>query len=195
LSKKLPNRSSGKMKKLALIATIFITSALLSVLTPSLVFAQSWESYNDAAHKNVWGQGTNVFDATYGTVYMYGPGFTGGGSYDIYYYDGNNNLVTAATHLNVQAALGTGKLSSSYILNTDTGAAQGLWNCGVLDAGSPTPPSTWSTSGWVAYDADGFTVDQSAIPEFPTVMAAIGVAGLCFGIYWWMKRRLVYVKA
>ena len=43
---------------------------------------------------------------------------------------------------------------------------------------------------------DSFYVAQSAIPEFPTVMAGIMVAGLCFGIYYWMRqRRLAYVKA
>jgi len=36
---------------------------------------------------------------------------------------------------------------------------------------------------------DSFVVDASAIPEFPEVMAAIGVAGLCFGIYYWMRKR------
>jgi len=43
---------------------------------------------------------------------------------------------------------------------------------------------------------DDFYVAESAIPEFPTVIAAIGVAGLCFAIYYWMrKRRLAYVQA
>ena len=43
---------------------------------------------------------------------------------------------------------------------------------------------------------DSFDVEQSAIPEFPTVITVIVVAGLCFGIYYWMrKRRLAYVKA
>jgi len=66
-------------------------------------------------------------------------------------------------------------------------------------AGSPTPydeainnPDTY---GLLANDS--FYVAQSAIPEFPTVMAAIVVAGVCFGIYYWMrrKRQLAYVKA
>jgi len=41
-----------------------------------------------------------------------------------------------------------------------------------------------------------FEATAAAIPEFPTGLAAIVVAGLCFGIYWWMrKRRLAHVKA
>jgi len=36
---------------------------------------------------------------------------------------------------------------------------------------------------------DSFTVDDSCIPEFPTVFAAITVPGLCFGIYWRMRKR------
>ncbi|MFC1995671.1 hypothetical protein ACFLVM_02200 [Chloroflexota bacterium] len=41
-----------------------------------------------------------------------------------------------------------------------------------------------------------FTVTGTAIPEFPTTLAAITVSGICFGIYWVLKRkRLAYIKA
>ena len=40
-----------------------------------------------------------------------------------------------------------------------------------------------------------FEVAAEAIPEFPTVIAAIMVAGSCFGIYYWMrKRKQFYVR-
>ena len=60
--------------------------------------------------------------------------------------------------------------------------------------GATAFPSSYST---LAADSDTYeliaddtlTVEASAIPEFPTVMAAIGVAGLCCGIYLWMRRR------
>ncbi|MFC2046850.1 hypothetical protein ACFLTK_01035 [Chloroflexota bacterium] len=39
-------------------------------------------------------------------------------------------------------------------------------------------------------------VQASAIPEFSTIIAAVVVAGLYFGIYCWMrKREMAYVKA
>lgn len=42
---------------------------------------------------------------------------------------------------------------------------------------------------------DTFTVDAGAIPEFPTVIAGIVVAGLSFWIYYWMKKkRLAYAR-
>ncbi len=43
---------------------------------------------------------------------------------------------------------------------------------------------------------DSYNVDASAIPEFPAVIAGIAVAGMCFWIYYWMrKRRLARVQA
>jgi hypothetical protein len=70
-----------------------------------------------------------------------------------------------------------------------------VWHA-VVSTTSDTPPDTYDAS-WVYTLADAsFTVEPSAIPEFPTIFAAIGVAGLCFAIYYWMrKRRLVFVKA
>jgi len=51
------------------------------------------------------------------------------------------------------------------------------------------PPDTYDAS-WSHTLADAsFTVESSAIPEFPTVFAAIGVAGLCFAIYYWMRKK------
>ena len=35
-------------------------------------------------------------------------------------------------------------------------------------------------------------MQAAAIPEFPTVISAIAAMGLCFGVYWWMRRRKVY---
>ena len=47
------------------------------------------------------------------------------------------------------------------------------------------------TPGYANFIADdSFVVDATAIPEFPAVITAIVVAGLCFGIYWWMRKRV-----
>ena len=69
-------------------------------------------------------------------------------------------------------------------------AAAGDWHAVAL-LQADAPPATYAAAiadGDFIVD-DVFTVDASAIPEFPEVMAAIGVAGLCFGIYWWMRKR------
>jgi len=97
----------------------------------------------------------------------------------------------------------SGNLTSEYDLTTDTDAVgDATWHALVQPAGGYSAfPSTYNTAvnnpdtyGLMANDS--FFVAKSAIPEFPTVMAGIMVAGLCFGIYYWMrKRRLAYVKA
>jgi membrane protease YdiL (CAAX protease family) len=35
---------------------------------------------------------------------------------------------------------------------------------------------------------DAFSVQQSAIPEFPSVIATLFVAGACFGLYYWIRK-------
>jgi len=62
----------------------------------------------------------------------------------------------------------------------------------------PDPPPTSYTPGDPNAVADDvFEVTGYAIPEFPTVITGIVVAGACFGIYYWMrrKRQMAHVKA
>ena len=67
----------------------------------------------------------------------------------------------------------------------------------VFDTEFGSPPTNYSDAvadgGYVVEDS--FEATAAAIPEFPTVVAAIAVAGLCFAAYFWMrKRRLAYVR-
>ena len=60
--------------------------------------------------------------------------------------------------------------------------------------GATAFPSTYSTLAadpdtYQLIADDTFAVAASAIPEFSTVFAAIAIAGLCFGIYYWMRKR------
>jgi len=155
---------------------------------------QTWESFNSSAFNKAWGQPPEVFDTSYPTVYMYGTGFTKGNYYDIYYYDGANDLVTAATELNVLATPAT-KIEGSYLLDTDPTYADGWWKCGVVNQGDPRPDPWDPGWAWVAYDLDNFYVDPTAIPEFPTVYAAIAVVTLCAVVYLLMRRKTIRVKA
>ena len=88
---------------------------------------------------------------------------------------------------------GSGNLSAAHTFaaGTDT---QGNWHCTVYTSGAD--PSTYNSndSNLIADDTSytgdvAFYVEASAIPEFPMVLAAIGVVGLCFVIYWWMRRN------
>ena len=96
-----------------------------------------------------------------------------------------------------------GTLETDYYLPSDSGAASGLWHALVQ------PDSGYTSFGALTYGTivaapdtyglianDSFTVNASAIPEFPTVIAGIIVAGLCFGIYYRMRKgKLAYAQA
>ena len=159
----------------------------------SITFTAPWESYNDPGHTTV----EDNFTPGNSHVYMEGTGFATG-NYDVGYYDADGILATADENISVS----TGTLNSEYDLTTDPYAkGDGLWYALVQPANA-TPFADNYTDVAANPDTyelvanDSFNVAQSAIPEFPTVMAGIMVAGLCFGIYYWMrKRRLAYVKA
>ena len=157
--------------------------------------AGDWMSYNAATYTppNV----CTDFTSSYHTVYMHGTGFANV-SYLIVYYDANG-VNRGATTITVSG----GTLDSQYLLTTNPNSAPGTWHALVQPSSGYTAFGTHTyaeitaspdTYGLAANDS--FTVESSAIPEFPTVFAAIGVAGLCFAIYYWMrKKRLALVKA
>jgi len=160
----------------------------------SITFTAPWESYSDSGHTTV----EDNFTPGNNHVYMEGTGFPNG-NYDVGYYDADGSL--AATDENISVSAGT--LNSEYLLTTDPYAVgDGWWHALVQPAGAPNSlPSTYAVAiadpdYYELMADDSFYVAQAAIPEFPTVMAGIMVAGICFGIYYWMrKRRLAYVKA
>lgn len=150
-----------------------------------------WGSYSDAAWQTV----ANNFSGGTDHVYMYGENFDSGTT-KVGYYDGANNLKETDTY----SSFGGGDLyESECILNQDWGEtlpAAGTWHAVVLLQADDLPNTYAGAIADPDYITDDdFYVASSAIPEFPTVITAIVVTGLCFGIYYWMrKRRLVYVK-
>ena len=87
-----------------------------------------------------------------------------------------------------------GNLSAAYTLTPGTDT-EGNWHCTVYDDASYSP-TTYdpNDSHLVAYDTSytggtAFYVAATAIPEFPTIIAAIAIVGLCSGIYYWMRKR------
>ena len=141
----------------------------------------TWESYRDSGHETVWGTVADPYDSTYHTVYMYGDGFIASQSYYVGYYDGNGDKKAT------ESATGSA-LSCQYDCTTDPTAQYGTWHAVVFKGASP--PSTYAAcSGTAGYTTeDDFEVSQTAIPEFPTVLAAIAVCLLCAVAYIMMRR-------
>ena len=154
-----------------------------------LVQAATWESYNDEAHTTV----DDYFSTGEQTVYMFGEGFQASTAYHVAYYDGDNAKVLSD---GVSSNSGGDLSSLCYFPTYQESAVIGTWHAVVYKDSVASPPETYIASDPNSVVEDSFEVTYEAIPEFPTVIAGIAVAGMCFGIYYWMrKRRLVYVKA
>ncbi|MFC1893762.1 Loki-CTERM sorting domain-containing protein [Chloroflexota bacterium] len=155
----------------------------------------NWESYSSQ-----WVREDN-FSGSTNHVYMKGVGFDTTGTYKIAYYDGGTTHDGAdGTQLDVDlyTDIGDGILDESERLLTSYGSSSyGTWHAVVYKTTGDMPDSydlvSSSDPGYVVEDS--FYVEQSAIPEFPTVLTVIIAMALCAGIYLWMrKRRLAYVK-
>jgi hypothetical protein len=148
-----------------------------------------WGSHSDTA----WTTVCNSFADSTNHGYMYGENFDAGTT-KVGWYDGNDDWVETDTY----ASWGGGILNWSecdFRSYEGTATAAGTWHAVVLLQSEDMP----ATYGLAIADPDfvaddSFIVDATAIPEFPEVMAAIGVAGLCFGIYWWMRKRRLRTK-
>lgn len=181
--------------------TFYTKEEATETLRPKLVvtFTAPWDSYSDSLRNTVcdnFTNGTNV-------VYMKGTGFLDSTqTYNVSYYDGvGTKIATDASIRLINVSGGRGQLGDTsspyeptYTFSDNPGAEPGTWHAVVQPSGATSFPSNYSTLSaspdtYSLIADDTFTVDKSAIPEFATVMAAIGVAGLCFGIYWWMRRR------
>ena len=125
------------------------------------------------------------------TVYMKGTGFESALEYKIAYYMDTTGADTKA-EADVDTATAGGILEGSLCTITDWYDGEGIetWKAVVFCPSTITAPDTYAlaTASESYVIDDDFTVDP-AIPEFSTVMAAIGVAGLCCGIYFWMRKK------
>jgi len=150
----------------------------------------TWESYK-GNYGDSSGTAEDYFDdcETEHQVYMYGTDFNPDSTYKVIYWDGaikrmvDSGLTPSAD----------GKLKSSWIFEPEQATA-GYWQVTVYT--QYASPSSYSAAdpNIVADDVScgnyAFHVTESAIPEFPTVLAAIFSLALCSGIYLWMRRRL-----
>lgn len=166
--------------------------ALVVKLDANGNFVPGWASYNDS--------GRTVPDDTFAspetTVYMKGSSIANV-SYLIAYYDANGVKRGSETQ-----SASSGVLQGTFLLTTVPSAAAGTWHTlmqpssGYTDFGTQSYATITATPGRYGLTADdSFTVAASALPEFPTIFAAIGAIGLCFATYWWLRRRPNYVQA
>jgi hypothetical protein len=148
----------------------------------------TWVSYRESGHSTEWGTVADPYDSTYHIVYMYGEGFKTSHDYHVGYYDKDGYKV-----LSNGGAIAdeSGNLSSQYDFTSNTSAVADTWHAVVFDDSQGSPPTTYAAcSGAAGYVVeDDFHVLSSAIPEFPTVVAAIAVCMLCAVAYMVMRRK------
>ena len=153
----------------------------LGLLLTGLGYAQSpsWQSYADQKHSIP----SDEFTDLHCTVYMSGVGFIKNQNYKIVCWDGVGYKVQSEIQT---ARTPAGKLEGLHVFN-DTDR-YGDWQCTVY------LPCTYSP---VSYDPDDinivaddwFYVAPTAIPEIEQAITGISLVGICFGIYWWKRRR------
>ena len=82
-----------------------------------------------------------------------------------------------------------------YNFMSNVSSAAGTWHCVVLDTTGSAPNTYAAAIADANYVIDDdFVVQQSAIPEFPKVVAAIAVSLLCAISYIFMRRKVIYGK-
>ncbi len=141
----------------------------------------SWES-----HSSQWVQEDN-FSGSTSHVYMKGEGIPGG-TLKVGYYDGGGTLRETETYSDFTG--GTLDVSECDFTDYQGVASAGDWHAVILRQATDLPTSYDDAIADPDYVAsDYFNVESSAIPEFPTVITAIVAGGLCFGIYYWMRKR------
>ncbi len=167
-----------------------------------LIKVNTLQSYSDAGVTEV-----ATFDLTNHTVNIYGCYYEykyetqAAMPYKVAYYDGGTAhdgvdgalVMVDAINSNYNRSISSVCECTSY-----PSASYGTWHAVAYraDTGDAAPAATYTPNDSNSTMEVEFTVEQSAIPEFPTVIAGIIVVGMCFGIYYWMRRRkLANVKA
>jgi len=159
-------------------------------------YLPSWDSYSDSGHNTACDNFTDY--SSEHTAYMFGQNLAANSTYRVIFWDWDNNTWQNRETEDPSSTAG-GNLSAAhtFVPNTDTG---GDWHCTVYNSTTYSPTNYSSTDPYIVTDDTSlsdvyaFHVEASAIPEFPTLIAAIGVAGLCFGIYYWMRRKRLKFK-
>ncbi|MFC1994622.1 hypothetical protein ACFLVD_00565 [Chloroflexota bacterium] len=129
-------------------------------------------------------------------VYIYGTGFlVSHSSYYVVYYDSGpagDGVDGVKRATDTQSSTAGGVLSSQYDLMSDPAATAGTWHATVYDSDVVSVgeiSSTYTASDKNSVIEDDFKVLADAIPELPTILAAVMVPALSVLAYLWMRRR------
>ena len=161
----------------------------------------TWDSYQDSSHATQ--QDTFSDITTQHIAYMYGTNFTASYAYRVVYWNQVSGTWYNRQTVDVTATSGGALGDSSNLVQHTFGGADtsGDWHATVYESQSYSPSTYNANDAYIVADDNSyneeyaFHVDTSAIPEFPGVLSAIGVAGLCAAVYWrFRRRRLAYVK-
>ncbi|MFH1775365.1 MAG: hypothetical protein ABH839_01720 [Chloroflexota bacterium] len=130
----------------------------------------------------------NAYDAGEYDAYIWAHGLDTSTTYDVAYYDAGANGGRKIETDGGLTATTYGNISSTLDLTGDGSAVAGTWHAAVFRLNSNPPTNYDSAAGTDGFvTADSFDVDAAAIPEFPAVIAGVGVAGL-------MLRRILLDK-
>jgi len=95
------------------------------------------------------------------------------GDYEVRYYDADRVLIQI--EINTSSA---GELLSEILPSSHGSAAAGIWEAILYELPKIKEKGI-----------DTFNVQESAIPEFPSVATGIGATVLCGVIFLWMRKR------
>ncbi|MBI2831430.1 MAG: hypothetical protein HYX79_04145 [Chloroflexi bacterium] len=159
----------------------------LDWLPVSVTFTAPWDSYQ-SDYTTV----RDSYNGSYTTVYMNGTGFAAA-TYNVAFYDGGvsgGQKVATVTDISLTG----GELRTSLYLFDKTTATAGTWHAVAQPSGSTAFPQDYNTvtsapDTYGLLGNDSFSVEVSAIPEFPTIISAIMTMALCAVGYWWMKKK------
>jgi uncharacterized protein (DUF362 family) len=151
--------------------------------TNSATDPHNLSSYSDSGHSLPCDDFANY--SSQHTVFMYGTNFIPNHDYRLVYYDGSDNKVATDD----QTSDGSGIIASQHTFKeTDPADQPGNWHVMVCEA-EYTAPLTYDDIWPCTQISDSFSVQQSAIPEFPTAFAVIAALALSAIAYLFMRRK------
>ncbi len=142
-------------------------------------------SYSDVTHSTACDDFSD-YDTEH-TVFMKSTGLLPSHNYRMAYYDGG----TDKRDTQDDTSDASGNLTTQHTFAPGIDVA-GTWNVIVCEPDF-TPPASYDSTWTYTLREDTFTVLDSAIPEFPTALAAIVSLSLCTGVYLWFRRKAALV--
>jgi hypothetical protein len=164
-----------------------------------IIKVDTLQSYEDSEIKT-----RTTFDGTHHVIYVFGHAYEYKWNttpptampYKITYFDGGPGHDGVSGTKVIADSINSSYNRSIYStldFNNYPGASYGTWHAVVYraDTGDSSPPDTYTSNDSNSVMDIAFTVQQEALPEFPTPLAGIVIGGVCAGIYCWMRKRKV----